>query len=266
MRIPNVPYIQGRNSYDDKDDRKYGIAIHNTSNDATARQEANYAQNRTDGVSAHLYVDNIEVIQSIDLLARTGHAGSTNGNEHAVSVEITGVNGWSRNTWLNSVNWTALGSALAWVCGQFGIAVRRATVGEMQANPKVKAFYSHDDMRRAWGGTDHTDPGPNFPWDRLFEAVLNAGSPPPTTAGDKIDLLNEEEDAMLITHVYAKAKDGKPTRFGIGLFSGGQLRWLETDDQQTANARAAALGKDAKEVSQAAFDKERANFLPAVPA
>jgi hypothetical protein len=43
----------------------------------------------------------------------------------------------------------------------------------MKANPRVKAFYSHDDMRRAWGGTTHTDPGANFPWDKLF-AVVNA--------------------------------------------------------------------------------------------
>lgn len=147
MRIPNVPYIQGRNSYDDKDDWKYGVAIHNTSNTASARNEADYATRRTDGVSAHLYVDGVEVIQSIDLLARTGHAGSGNGNENAVSVEITGLNSWSRDKWLTSVAWDKLGAALAWTCSQFGTSIRRASVSEMRSNPKVKAFYSHDDMR-----------------------------------------------------------------------------------------------------------------------
>lgn len=186
MRVPGVPYIQGRNSYDDADDWKYGIAIHNTSNDATARQEANYAQNRTDGVSSHFYADRLEVIQSLDLLARAGHAGSSNGNQHAIAVEITGVNGWSRDTWLANVNWAALGYALAFCVQQFGISVRRASVSEMQANPRVKAFYTHDDMRRAWGGTDHTDPGGNFPMDRLFQAVNDALRPPtvPTSEDD----------------------------------------------------------------------------------
>lgn len=265
MRIPNVKYVQGRNSYDDKDDWKYGVAIHNTSNDASAADEASYATRRTDGVSAHLYVDDREIIQSIDLLARTGHAGSNNGNEHAVSVEVTGLNSWSRDKWLKSVNWSALGSALAWVCGQFGITVRRASVSEMRSNPKVKAFYSHDDMRQAWGGTDHTDPGPNFPWDRLFEAVLSGGAPP-ATAAEEDALPEEEEDAMIVTHVHAKAKDGKPLRFGLGIVSGGKLIWLETPDQAAANARASATKLDAKEVSQAEFDRERANFTAAVPA
>lgn len=185
MRVPGVPYIQGRNSYDDVDDRKFAVAIHNTSNDASARDEAAYAQRRTDGVSSHFYVDRSEVIQSLDLLARAGHAGNRNGNENAIAVEITGVNGWSRDTWLANVNWIALGSALAWCCAQFGIAVRRASVAEMRSNPKINAFYSHDDMRRAWGGTDHTDPGPNFPWDRLFSAVNAALNPStPTASGD----------------------------------------------------------------------------------
>jgi hypothetical protein len=49
--------------------------------------------------------------------------------------------------------------------------VRRASTRDMQINPKIRAFYGHDDMRRAWGGTDHTDPGPNFPWDKLFASV-----------------------------------------------------------------------------------------------
>lgn len=182
MRIPGVPYVQGRNNYEDSDGRKYGIAIHNTSNDASDTQEASYATRRTDGTSSHLYVDHDSVTQSLDTAARAGHAGSWQGNDHAISVEITGANGWTRDRWLRSVAWDKLGAALAhvirhhWPDGSF--KVRRATVTEMKSNPKVKAFYGHDDMRRAWDGTTHTDPGPNFPWDRLFQAVNNALNPP----------------------------------------------------------------------------------------
>ena len=56
---------------------------------------------------------------------------------------------WVRYPWLSNVAWDALGRVLATVCRAYGIAVRRATVGEMRSNPKVRAFYSHDDMRRA---------------------------------------------------------------------------------------------------------------------
>jgi N-acetyl-anhydromuramyl-L-alanine amidase AmpD len=174
MRIPGIRFVPGRNSYTDGDGRKYGIAIHNTSNTATAEQEASYATRRTDGISAHLYVDADSIVQSLDTRDRAGHAGSNNGNNHALAVEITGANGWTRQQWLDRVAWDKIGAALAVVCREYDIAVRRASVEEMRRNPKVRAFYGHDDMRRAWGGTTHTDPGPNFPWDRLISAVNTA--------------------------------------------------------------------------------------------
>ncbi len=178
MIVPGIKFVQGRNDYDDRDGAKFGICIHNTSNDASDEGEALYAARRTDGISSHFYADRDSVTQSIDTADRCGHAGSANANENSIAVEITGANGKSRDWWLANVDWADLGRVLAqvivhhWPDGSF--QVRRASVAEMKANPKVRAFYGHDDCRRAWGGTDHTDPGPNFPWDRLFAAV-NAG-------------------------------------------------------------------------------------------
>lgn len=169
-----MPFVQGRNSYGDRDGRKFGIAVHCTDNTAPARNEAQYATRRTDGVSGHFYVDDREVIQSLSLTARAGHAGSSTGNENAVAVEITGRVSASRQWWLDNVAWERLAQVLAVVCRHYDIAPRRASVAEMKSNPKVKAFYGHDDMRRAWGGTTHTDPGPNFPWDHLFGKVNQA--------------------------------------------------------------------------------------------
>ena len=91
MRVPGVPYVQGRNAYTDADGTKYGIAIHNTANDATAEGEASYATRRTDGISSHFYCDADSLIQSLDTTSRAGHAGSSEGNQHAVAVEITGT-------------------------------------------------------------------------------------------------------------------------------------------------------------------------------
>ena len=167
--------MQGRNSYSDADGTHYGIAIHNTSNDASDEDEASYAKRRTDGVSSHLYTDKDSVTQSLSLTARAGHAGSSTGNNNSLAVEITGGNGKTRAWWLANVAWDKLGKALAWVIDNDpdyrGFQVRRASVSEMKSNPRVKAFYGHDDMRRAWGGTTHTDPGGNFPWDKLFSSV-----------------------------------------------------------------------------------------------
>lgn len=196
MRAPGIPFIQGRNFSADPDGTKYGIAIHNTSNTATASAEASYATRRTDSVSAHFYVDSTQVIQSLDTQVKAWHAGSAAGNDHAVAVEICGVNSWNRQQWLDRVAWDKLAPVLAAVCRAYGIAVRRASVAEMKAHPRVKAFYGHDDMRQAWGGTTHTDPGPNFPWDRLFQAVNAALNPPPIV---------EDEDDMPDAKSYSLA-------------------------------------------------------------
>lgn len=103
MRVPGIPYVQGRNNYPDKDGVKYGIAIHNTSNDASDEGEASYATRRTDGISSHLYTDRDSVTQSLDTDDRAGHAGSREGNDHSIAVEITGSNGKSRQWWLENV-------------------------------------------------------------------------------------------------------------------------------------------------------------------
>lgn len=194
MRVSGIPYVQGRNSYVDRDGKKFGIAIHNTSNDASDEAEASYATRRTDNVSSHFYCDRDSVIQSLDTDAVAGHAGSSAGNQNAIAVEITGANGWSRETWLRSVAWDELGRVLAEVCRHYGIAVRRASVTEMVNDAKVRAFYGHDDMRRAWGGTTHTDPGPGFPWDRLFQAVNAAIGGAPTLPAN----INVRSEPMLI--------------------------------------------------------------------
>jgi N-acetyl-anhydromuramyl-L-alanine amidase AmpD len=175
MKVPFIKYVQGRNAYPDADQKHYGWAIHNTSNTATAAGEASYATRRTDGVSSHFYHDKVEVIQSLDTNSKAGHAGSSTGNNNALCSEITGLNSWTRAQWLASVNWDETGEVIAYTLTHdpdfVGFQIRRASVQEMKDNPKVKAFYSHDDMRRAWGGTTHTDPGSNFPWDKLFASV-----------------------------------------------------------------------------------------------
>lgn len=178
MRVPFIPYVQGRNAYNDGDDRKYGLAWHNTSNNASDTAEATYAKRRTDGVSSHFYVDKDSATQSIDTADKVGHAGSSQGNENAVCFELTGANGWSRAQWLANIDWEITARVAAavirahWPDGSF--QNRRATVAEMKANPRIKAHYGHDDMRRAWGGTTHTDPGPNFPWDHLIAVIDTA--------------------------------------------------------------------------------------------
>ncbi|MEU8086340.1 N-acetylmuramoyl-L-alanine amidase [Micromonospora sp. NPDC049101] len=148
---------------------KIYIAIHNTSNDATPKGEAQYAKNRTDSVSSHFYADPKTVIQSLDTSRDAWHAGSKTGNTRAIAWELVGGNSWSEAYWRSVID--RIAPVMAEVCRVHKITPRFLTTAQAK-DGKTSGFVTHDDMRKAWGGTTHTDPGPNFPRAYLVAAVL----------------------------------------------------------------------------------------------
>jgi hypothetical protein len=174
---PDLRYIGPPNGYGGIYAKRY-IAIHNTSNDANAVGEATYALRRLDKISSHYYVDSGQIVQSLDTKYGANHAGSAQGNRHAVSYEITGVNGWSRQQWLSNVAWPLLWRQVARDCREFNIPAETLTVPQMRAGTPG-GIVTHKQMGEAWGGTDHTDPGPNFPMDHLLAGVRAELDPTP---------------------------------------------------------------------------------------
>lgn len=159
--------------------KKY-IVIHNTSNprDASAQDEATYAKRREDGTSSHFYADHIGIIQSLDTDWRAQHVGSKQGNDHGISYEITGKNSYSRDWWLTHVNWDLLTRSIAAACRNHRIEPQVLDIIQIKAGT-VTGIITHDQARQAWGGTDHTDPGPGFPMDHLIALVRQQLNPPP---------------------------------------------------------------------------------------
>jgi len=155
------------------------IAIHCTANTASAEAENAYAKRRPDSVSSHYYVDHDSIVQSLDTDLRAFHAGSKIGNDHAIAYEITGLTSWSRQRWLDSVAWPLLVRQIRRDMAAHNIAARRLTVAQMKAR-ELSGIVTHNDMRLAWGGTDHTDPGRNFPMDHLLKLLIEEdGMPDP---------------------------------------------------------------------------------------
>lgn len=177
MTIYQSIYDGPPNNHGSQSNKRY-IAIHNTANDATAEEEASYAKRRTDSVSSHYYVDSNSIVQSLDTDLRAWHAGSSEGNSRAIAYEITGVNGWTRAQWLDRVAWDLLAGQIRKDCAAHGITARDLSVAQIRAGD-LTGVITHNEMRLAWGGTTHTDPGPNFPMDHL------------------IALINEEDDMQL---------------------------------------------------------------------
>lgn len=68
-----------------------GICIHNTANDASARNEISYMQSNNNEVSFHIAVDDQEAIQALPLDRNAWHAGdggNGQGNRNYIAVEI----------------------------------------------------------------------------------------------------------------------------------------------------------------------------------
>jgi N-acetyl-anhydromuramyl-L-alanine amidase AmpD len=175
----------GRNYSKDPDGRpvrtyKKIIVIHNTSNDASDNNEADYAKRRTDGVSSHYYVDRDSIRQSLDTEWRAWHVGSPEGNSTGISYEITGSNSKSRQWWIDNVYWRGLVQQIRADMDVHGIAARTLTIAEMRAGKS--GIVTHNQCRLAWGDTTHTDPGPNFPMDYLLQLVRGGESTPPKPA------------------------------------------------------------------------------------
>ena len=67
------------------------IVVHNTANDATAKNEVAYMKNNDSSTSFHFAVDDVEVRQAIPLDRNAWHAGdgtNGNGNRCGIAVEI----------------------------------------------------------------------------------------------------------------------------------------------------------------------------------
>lgn len=67
------------------------IVIHNTANDASAKNEIAYMKNNSKSTSFHFAVDDVEVRQAIPLYRNAWHAGdgeNGNGNRCGIAIEI----------------------------------------------------------------------------------------------------------------------------------------------------------------------------------
>lgn len=176
-------------------DKKY-LAVHNTSNPtSSAQNEADYARVRTDNVSSHYYADKIEVIQSLDTRYCAWHAGSSSGNTRAISYEICGLNSWTRAQWLARVDWDKLATQMAKDCTAHGITVQALTNAQIKAGT-MTGVITHKQMGEVWGGTDHTDPGPNFPMDHLIAKIKEKMGGPDVADVTKADLVGVDDQRL----------------------------------------------------------------------
>lgn len=139
----------------------------------TAERVARYFATTTTKASAHVCVDNDSAVRCV---ADSDTAWAAPGcNADGLQLEIAGYARQSRKEWLDSYSLAALAQAAkvtaVWA-RKYDIPIRHLTVEELKAGRK--GIVGHVDVSRAYGRTDHGDPGAGFPWTYFLDLVRAA--------------------------------------------------------------------------------------------
>lgn len=147
-------------------DMEYPETVH------SAEDVAKYFQNGSDGrkASAHVCVDADSVVQCV---RDNDIAYAAPGlNSHGIQIELAGYARQSREEWLDEYGIRLLENAadvVAQYCVKYDIPPLKLTDEQLEADGH--GIVGHDQVSRIFKRSDHTDPGPNFPWDYLMEHV-----------------------------------------------------------------------------------------------
>lgn len=175
---PGVPFVEAAGYTTGRPDGPpLWIVIHDMESSergSCAEDTANYFATGAGGrnVSSHYCVDNNSVVQCVLLRDSAWTVGNRPGNNRGINWELCGYASQSRAQWLDDFGlamFAQIRPILRADAAEYGIPLTRRTVAELQAGKK--GITSHNDLRLAFGGTTHTDPGSNFPWDVFLETM-----------------------------------------------------------------------------------------------
>lgn len=147
--------------------------------EASTRAEttAAYFADPGDGrfVSSHYCADNNSIVCCVRLSDTAFTVGNI-GNQRGINWEFAGFAAQTAAQWGDSYSMAMLRRAAPyWYADaeRYGIPIRRLSIAELQQFKR--GLTSHNDLRLAFGGTTHTDPGPHFPWDEFIEMINGGG-------------------------------------------------------------------------------------------
>ena len=163
-----------------------GIIIHTTesSGGTTATDVARYQQSPSASGSYTMLVDKFRnTVRSNDDNFVPWAAGSWQANSRYIHVAVTGEARYSRETWsgayLPAIE--ELATIVAHTAREYGIPLVRLTADQLHRG--VKGIAGHNECSKAFGGSDHWDPGPNFPYDIVIAMARGLpGEPAPMPA------------------------------------------------------------------------------------
>lgn len=108
-------------------------------------------------------------------------AGGWNGNRAGLHASLAGRAAFTREQWL--ARGAQLEELARWIAheGREQAIPIQKVIGV--GDPSVRGVCGHADLSAAWPrDTDHTDPGPGFPWDHVL-SLAAGGDPRPEASG-----------------------------------------------------------------------------------
>jgi len=133
------------------------------------------------GASSQVCVDNNRG-KCWECVARGNGAWTQcNFNSVSVSIEQSGYASWSRDKWLKERE-PQLRNVADWIAEEakkLGIPIKR--LNSSQAQGGSAGVCGHQDLGST--GCGHSDPGPNWPWDKVLEWAGGSSSTAPPSGG-----------------------------------------------------------------------------------
>lgn len=137
-----------------------------------AEDIAHYFATMPDGrvASAHICVDADSIVQCVK--DRNVAFGAKGANADGIHIELAGYQRQTREQWLDDYGQRLLAracDAAAQYCVKFDIPPTHLTDEQLQAG--WPGMVGHDQVSRVYKASDHTDPGPQFPWDFVLDTI-----------------------------------------------------------------------------------------------
>ena len=138
-------------------------------------------------------------------------------NRFSIGVCLTGKAGQTADEWADEMSSPAVELA-ARLTGEraqvLGIPLRRLSSDELKAG--ASGICGHINVNEAFHKTDHTDPGPHFPWDRFLALAHDQNTKSPEV----------DPDMAAVSYVRCKHPDNK-IGFAVFRLDGNRPVWVD---------------------------------------
>lgn len=222
------------------------IVIHGTVSPTfvgSAAQVAQYFTSPAAGGSAQYVVDPGTIIQCVAESAIAWHAPP---NQGSIGWEFCDMVAWDPaypNGFPNEAAWHGRWTLPLWdamlrlgAAGvranalKYGVPLIRINSARLLAGQG--GICGHIDVSNAWHQTNHTDPGPDFPWDTFMSYVItppNQPAPPVLDLEDEIMAMTPAERAAFISDI-AQAVADQPIKNASGQAWPASAYWRNASD------------------------------------